>query len=278
MIKRALYSSLFFVFLLLFSGGAAAAPAAPGPDRELVVGVKVAPPFVVQGGDRYSGLAIDLWEESAADHGWKYRYEAHDLEGLLSAVEKKEVDVGLGAITATADRERRMDFAHPITSSGLGVAVRNEEGAGWLAVARALVSPAFLKVIGALCLLLLTVGLLAWVFERKRNPEQFGGTKRQGIFAGFWWAMVTMTTVGYGDVTPRTVPGRLLGMVWMLTALIVISFFTASITSALTVGKLSNSVRSSVGCALRALQAAPAGSGCSATTPATPTSAPWTTA
>ena len=130
MIKRALYSSLFFVFLLLFSGGAAAAPAAPGPDRELVVGVKVAPPFVVQGGDRYSGLAIDLWEESAADHGWKYRYEAHDLEGLLSAVEKKEVDVGLGAITATADRERRMDFAHPITSSGLGVAVRNEEGAG----------------------------------------------------------------------------------------------------------------------------------------------------
>lgn len=163
---------------------------------------------------------------------------------MLDAVEHRKVDVGVGAITATAERERRMDFAHPITSSGLGIAVRNAEGSGWLAVAQALISPAFLKVIGALCLLLLAVGFLTWLFERKQNPEQFGGTRWQGIFAGFWWAMVTMTTVGYGDVTPRSVPGRLLAMVWMLTALIVISFFTASITSALTVGKLSNNISS----------------------------------
>ncbi|MCA9634016.1 MAG: transporter substrate-binding domain-containing protein [Myxococcales bacterium] len=244
MIKRRLHPILVLLALMLVALSASAEPAGASPERTLVVGVKVAPPFVIQEGDRYRGLAIDLWEEVAQDHGWKYSYKAYDLEGLLGAVEQQQVDVGLGAITATAERERRMDFAHPITSSGLGVAARKEEGAGWLAVAQALVSPAFLKVIGALCLLLLTVGLLAWLFERKRNPENFGGSHRQGIFAGFWWAMVTMTTVGYGDVTPRTVPGRLLAMVWMLTALIVISFFTASITSALTVGKLSNSIQS----------------------------------
>ena len=214
------------------------------PDRTLIVGIKVAPPFVMADGDGYKGLAIDLWQETAHDHGWKFEYREYDLEGLLNAVRDGKVDVGLGAITATADRERVMDFAHPITSSGLGVAVRSQDGSGWLAVTQALVSPAFLKVIGLLVLLLLAVGVLVWFLERRGNPDEFGGSRARGIFSGFWWAMVTMTTVGYGDTAPRSVPGRILGLLWMLVALIVVSFFTASITSALTVGKLHSQINS----------------------------------
>jgi len=223
------------------------APATAAPlaaDKTLIVGVKLAPPFVIADGNGYKGLAIDLWQETARDHGWQFEYRDFDLEGLLDAVRAGKVDVGLGAITATAERERAMDFAHPITSSGLGVAVRTQGGSGWLAVVQALVSAAFLKVIGLLTLLLLIVGFLVWLFEHERNSEQFGGSRPQGIFSGFWWAMVTMTTVGYGDTAPRTVPGRILGLVWMLAALIVVSFFTASITSALTVGKLTNQITS----------------------------------
>jgi polar amino acid transport system substrate-binding protein len=221
----------------------ATATQTPSVQKMLTVGVKVAPPFVIEDHGHYSGLAIDLWQEVAADHGWKYSYQNYDLDGLLDAVSEGKVDVGVGAITATAAREKRMDFSHLLTSSGLGIAVRNDQTAGWLAVVQALFSTAFLRVIGTLSLLLLLIGLLMWMFERKHNPEQFGGTRGQGIFSGFWWAMVTMTTVGYGDTAPRTVPGRLVGMVWMLTALIIVSFFTASITSALTVGQLSQRVR-----------------------------------
>lgn len=154
----------------------------------LVVGVKTAPPFVMRDGSHYQGLAVELWEEVAADHGWHYVYKPYDLSGLLQAVSQHQVDVGLGAITATAARERRMDFAHPITSSGLGVAVRTQQTSGWLAVAQALVSPAFLKVIGTLALLLFAVGVLIWLLERRHNPEQFGDTRAGGLFAGFWWA------------------------------------------------------------------------------------------
>ncbi|MEO8779667.1 MAG: transporter substrate-binding domain-containing protein [Rhodanobacter sp.] len=239
-------SSVIKVYPIAAGTAATVTPAArlQSADQPLIVGVKVAPPFVIEDHGKYSGLAIDLWQEVAADNGWKYVYKPYDLEGLLDAVSNAQVDVGIGAITATATREKRMDFAHTITSSGLGVAVRGGQTAGWLAVVRALVSPAFLKVIAMLALLLYVVGFLVWLLEHKSNPEQFGGTRRQGIFSGFWWAMVTMTTVGYGDTAPRTVGGRIIGLFWMLAALIIVSFFTASITSALTVGQLSDRVSS----------------------------------
>lgn len=216
----------------------------PPVHQPLLVGVKVAPPFVIEDHGKYSGLAIDLWQQTAADHGWKFQYKPYDLKGLLDAVSSNQVDVGLGAITATAEREKRMDFSHPLTSSGLGVAVRSQQTAGWLAVVHALFSLAFLKVIVTLVILLSIIGFLMWLFERRKNPEQFGGRKSQGIFSGFWWAIVTMTTVGYGDLAPRTVPGRVIGIVWMIAALVVVSFFTASITSALTVGQLTQRISS----------------------------------
>lgn len=209
----------------------------------LTIGVKVAPPFVIERDGEYSGLSVDLWREIARERGWQYEFREYGLDALLDAVAAGEVDAGLGAITATARRERRLDFSHPITSSGLAVAVQSSDSAGWLAVARAFFSLDFLKVLLALALLLLAVGVLAWLFERRRNADQFGGKPAQGIGSGFWWAAVTMTTVGYGDKAPQTLAGRVIGVLWMFAALIIASTFTAAITSALTVGQLSSRIR-----------------------------------
>jgi voltage-gated potassium channel len=51
------------------------------------------------------------------------------------------------------------------------------------------------------------------------------------IGSGLWWAVQTVTTVGYGDHTPVTVPGRLVAALVMLVGIGFLTVITAAITS-----------------------------------------------
>jgi len=54
------------------------------------------------------------------------------------------------------------------------------------------------------------------------------------LWDSLWWAVVTITTVGYGDVSPATSEGRIAAGVLMVLGIAFFSFLTASITAALT--------------------------------------------
>jgi voltage-gated potassium channel len=51
------------------------------------------------------------------------------------------------------------------------------------------------------------------------------------IWVGMWWAIQTVTTVGYGDVTPKHPSGRIVAVVVMLEGIAFLAIFTAAITS-----------------------------------------------
>ena len=51
------------------------------------------------------------------------------------------------------------------------------------------------------------------------------------IFIGMWWAIQTVTTVGYGDVTPKDVAGRIVAAIVMLEGIAFVAIVTAAVTS-----------------------------------------------
>ena len=88
-----------------------------------------------------------------------------------------------------------------------------------LAVSNRRVFPYLVGVIAATSVV---TGLIAHVIDRKDFPS-FG--------IGVWWAVVTLGTVGYGDVVPHTAWGRVLGGVVIVCGVTFISFLVAIVTS-----------------------------------------------
>jgi ABC-type amino acid transport substrate-binding protein len=210
----------------------------------LIIATKEAPPFAMKGADgKWHGIGIELWQDMAARLKLNYTFKEMPLEQLLAGMTNGSLDAAIAAISVTANRESVMDFTQPYYTTGLCIAVATHDIAPWLGVLKRLLSWQFLTIVSLLTLLLLGVGFLVWLFERRANAEQFGGKPWTGIGSGFWWSAVTMTTVGYGDKAPRTLGGRIVGLIWMFAAIIIISSFTAAITSALTVGQLGSSIR-----------------------------------
>ena len=56
-------------------------------------------------------------------------------------------------------------------------------------------------------------------------------TVKGGLGAGVWWAIVTASTVGYGDISPTTLVGRLIAVLLMLSGVGLMSTLAASITA-----------------------------------------------
>jgi polar amino acid transport system substrate-binding protein len=234
------------VLLVVFCGVAAADvdPKAAIPadaPRHLVVGTVPVAPFIIKNADgTWSGISMDLWKEVA--HRLDLTYEVRELVAadLDDAAKMAALDVFV-SLNVTAKREAQLDLTHAFFSTGLAIAVAPKVDTGLLTTLKQIFTAKFAKLVAALMAVLLFIGVLMWLAERRRN-DQFAGPVSQGIGAGLWWSAVTMTTVGYGDKSPVTFAGRVLGLVWMFAALIIISSFTASIAAALTVNQLATGV------------------------------------
>jgi voltage-gated potassium channel len=108
----------------------------------------------------------------------------------------------------------------------LRATVRRRRRLSWLQ-ALALVAAVTVSVV-------LAGALLVTRTDPDRYPE---------LGTGLWWAVSTVTTVGYGDVVPASAPGRLVAVVLMFVGIGCFAFLTAVAASAIVVGEVGGEER-----------------------------------
>ena len=105
--------------------------------------------------------------------------------------------------------------------------------AAWAVLGKAIGKRKYELMLGGLValLLLLVSSTFLYIFEANDQPEAFGSIPR-----ALWWSVATLTTVGYGDVTPVTAAGRFfacltavagIGLVAMPTGILAAAFSDA---------------------------------------------------
>ena len=83
-----------------------------------------------------------------------------------------------------------------------------------------------------ICLLMAFIaGFPVWLSETWFNEKEFPRSFFVGMFEGFWWSFISMTTVGYGDKAPKFIVARCVAVLWILTGITIVSTFTAALTT-----------------------------------------------
>jgi polar amino acid transport system substrate-binding protein len=124
--RSSLFGTLIVLTVLdLFAGVADSQEPAP-PRTRLVVGLIQSPPFCMRDDDgSWSGISVELWREIAADLGIETEFRETTVTGLFDDLAPgRPLDVSIGALTITPEREDWLDFTQPFYLSGLGVAVK----------------------------------------------------------------------------------------------------------------------------------------------------------
>jgi polar amino acid transport system substrate-binding protein len=224
------------VALATAGAAARAGPDTALPERPLRVVVAGSVPFVVDL-EHERGMSLEVWRAVAQRAGLAYALaRASSVEDALEHVVTGRADVAVGPLSITAERARRVRFSQPYYRAGLGIMSRTALRPSQLIAP--FFSPSFVTAAGLLLAILGLVGTLIWLAERRGSDSHFPQRAAPGIGNGIWFALVTMTTVGYGDSVPKTRMGRVIAAVWMLIAVVSLSSLTAGIASSLTLAKL----------------------------------------
>src|SRR5437879_1305492 len=103
----------------------------PPPNMSLRIATRIIPPFVYKEKENLNGFSIELWKKIGQKMGAKSEFQTYPtVAELLAAVKEGKADVGIAAISITAERDKQFDFSQPMFDAGLQILVRGKSSEG----------------------------------------------------------------------------------------------------------------------------------------------------
>jgi polar amino acid transport system substrate-binding protein len=248
----------FFVWLFLITSGTCVLVQGQTSRTSSTVRVatRLVKPFVFYEGDHLAGFSVDLWQELCTQTNLQSTFKMETtVQDLLKAVQSGDADLGISAISITAERERMLDLSHPMFEAGLQILTRagSTHRSAISSIVTAAQSPGILPIIVTMVLITIVAAHLIWWFERGQvktsNPPNSPNSANlivtqphyyPGVLEASWWA--TSALAAQADRMPHTARARIVASVWLFVSVIFLAYFTAWLTSALTVQQLRGNI------------------------------------
>ena len=206
----------------------------------IVVGVVHDPPYIIKAKTgEWTGLNVDLWKGISQELKVDYVFQEMTFPGLLDALKNNRIDLSIESFFLMSERIRDIEYSVPFGTTRLAVATlpgRLEHP--WIAAIKIVFSWGTLKVIGLLFVVLCILGFCFWLAERKSNPEHFGEGLIKGVGAGIYWVGSTLASGVCVGIALKSLPARILGLLWMLSCAVALSALVASLTTSLALNRL----------------------------------------
>ena len=176
---------------------------------------------------------LDLGSREALDMAMRSNF-SHGQGPLTNITKPNAVvwlpyDTNIKKVGASHFLDRNLTVLNLLSSNGLAVIQPRHRISLPNKIIRGMLYCDLVVVISIVLSLLF--GGCIWMIERYHNPVFHD---RLGPITGVYWSFVTMSTVGYGDVVPITLPGKVISVVWMFMGIMVAAVMTATLTNVVT--------------------------------------------
>ena len=189
----------------------------------------------VQDNTKPSGFDVELWEKIAADIGVSYKYTVvPKFSDIFTNLQTSKADVAISGITITEKREENIDFTHKYYDSGLSILIRSADSGGILA--QFMQYFGIIKKLGSI--------LIFYVIFMILMVLLFKSIEKWSLFDCCYFVNTIISTVGFGDISAKTKVGKIFVQITMIIGIGIFSVITASISSEITVQKLTYKITS----------------------------------
>ncbi|BFZ14513.1 hypothetical protein BsWGS_17551 [Bradybaena similaris] len=168
-------------------------------------------------------------------------------DGIVGELIRHEADMAIAPFTITAQRSRVIDFTKPFMSLGISIMIKRPQPIGkhFFSFMEPLSSEIWMCIVFAY----IGVSVVLFLVSRFSPNEWHLSESEQAIANDFsisnslWFTLGAFMQQGC-DISPRSVPGRIVGSVWWFFTLIIISSYTANLAAFLTVERMLTPIES----------------------------------